>query len=124
MDEIMYADKQLMLSEGQNLVSGASENVLDSGKKGDAYDALWLVVATDKALAVGQTLKVEVQTATDSAFTTPVSLAIYQGKVGQSQVVKERFPREALQYVRLVYTPGVGVTGKVTSGLYLDVDTK
>ena len=115
----MYMDKQLLFSEGQTLETGVSENIIDLGPKGEAYDPLFLVVILDTPLSGN--LEVKVETSVTEDFATPKTLATFKGTEGKQHAVKERFPRGAEKYVRLTYT--TGATGKVTAGLVLDVDT-
>ena len=118
----MYLDKMRVFSEEQNLVDGVSDNICDLGPKGEAYVQPFLVVNLNVPLGVGKTLQVDVETAKDEAFTTPKTLATFNGVEGKTQVVKDRFPRGAERYVRLKYT--TTASGKVTATIALDVDTQ
>lgn len=114
----MLLDNTLIFSEEQAITSTAvSTNVLDQGAKGDAYQALWLVVNVKEDFAGLTDLTVQIETDSDEAFGTakivgqsaPIELADL--KAGET-VVKMRMPVGLDRYIRLNYE----VTGSASAG--------
>jgi hypothetical protein len=120
----MILDNDLQMSSSQAVTStAASTNIIDQGAAGDAYrDGLFLVVQTrEAATATGSaTVNFTLETATDAAFTSPVTL-FDSGAIGKasitlnSQMVKQRVPFGALRFLRVKYTVA---TGPLTAGKF------
>lgn len=118
----MIIDKQLQLDSGVAItVTAASTNIIDQGAAGNAYgNELYMVarVGTAFTAAGAGTLDIQLQTATDLAFTTPIVLydsgAIAKTALtANTEVVKVRIPPGAKRYIRGYYTVG---TGPMTAG--------
>ena len=109
----MYIDSQELLSSGQALSNAVgdlvSTNIYDCGA---AYDAgigeeLYLNIATVVA-AAGGSIQFVLQTATDSAFTTPkefpLTAAIAAASLTANTIqYRGRLPIGLLRYLRVVY---------------------
>ncbi len=127
----MYQDK--LLTFGTNQVvesSAASTDVVNAVVAGDAYDQLWFVVQMSEAAAASDsaTVSISLETATDEAFSSPVTLfttpAIAKASLTiNSMPVKVRVTKGLLQYVRAYYTVASGplTKGKFTAFLTPDV---
>lgn len=118
----MILDKELMMSTKQALTAAAmSENVIDQGAAGDAYDALWLVL--DVTTAITGTLSLALETDSNTNFSTAkevlVSLAAVNARpVGN--VYKGRLPKGCKRYLRMSYD-GTVSAGAVSAYLVRDV---
>jgi len=130
----MIIDKQLLMSEDQAITATAvSTNVIDLGAAGVAEGHPLRVLAQVTAnFAALTSLKCDVQTATDAAFTSPVILQGDSLTLANSQLVAgEKFTlgtlsgNKVLRYVRLNYTvTGDNATaGTITASLVLDDQT-
>jgi hypothetical protein len=92
--------------------TGASTNILDFTKAGDAVkNELYLVVRVGTALAssgLGATMKIALQTSITEAFSVPIELASISiaeaGLTANKIVWKIRVPAGVKQYLRLYYT--------------------
>lgn len=124
-------DSLLMFSEKQSvLVSQASTNVLDLGKKREVSfgNPIPLLIDVCEAFNNCTSVKFGVQTSVDDAFTTPVELA--SSTVLQADLKKGKrvplvyMPAGNLGYVRLYYTiTGTApTTGKVNAYLTDAID--
>lgn len=96
--------------------SGASD-VIKTDVKGDAYNALWLVIRSIAAAAGGTSVVVKLQTASDEAFTSPkdlfVSPAILTASLTENtELAKVRLPLGCDKHLRLKYE----ATGTFTAG--------
>lgn len=114
----MLLDNTLIFSELQAITGTAvSTNVLDQGAKGDAYQALWLVVNVKEDFAGLTDLTVEIETDKDKTFGTKKvvgasgKIALNALKAGET-VVKMRLPVGLDRYIRLNYA----VTGSASAG--------
>jgi hypothetical protein len=128
----MIYDTQTMFSDGQAItVSAPSTNIYDCGPVtdiGTGQEATVSAVVTEAFAASGSaTLTISLQTASDAAFTSPVTLLTSDAisKVTLTQGYQAFFaviPRGCLRYLRLYYTVTTGpmTAGKVTSSLSLD----
>lgn len=95
----------------------ASTNLIDLGAAGDAHTELFLVIRVGTAFAGGTSINFSLQTATDEAFTSPVTLiasgAILTAALTANTIVwKVRVPRGALRYLRIWHD----VTGTMSAG--------
>lgn len=120
----MIIDKDLMFAKDQAVtVSAAGSVVLDQGTAGDAIDQelYFCAVCTTAATADGAaTVQVALQTATDAAFTSPITLyqsdAIAKASlVAGARTVTVRVPRGAKRYLRAYFTVA---TGPLTAGKF------
>lgn len=113
------------------LTAVASTNVVDHGlgfnntpfNPGFAQDDMYIVVTTDAASGgTTPTLKIDVETATDAPFTTPIvvgSVQLGALKAGDSVVIP--FPQDVKQFSRLRYTQtGTSPTNSVKAFLTSD----
>ena len=115
----MLIDKTNIFSDKQALrETGASTNTLDLTAAGNAVQgAVFVVGHADTAFAGATQVVAAVQTAADSAFTSPVSLASFTlNATALADTKKPLFaavlPVGLKRYVRVYYT----VTGTVTAG--------
>lgn len=120
----MYVDKGLMFSDGQNVASGVSQNVIDFGKKGDGYTGSYLVVSLEQALTASQSLVIEVQTSAEGGFASPVSLASFTARKGTQAALRQKLPVGLDRYVRLNYTVAGAPAGKLSAIVAADVETR
>ena len=117
----MIIDKALQLSDSQAITaSAASTKVIDLGAAGDAYNELWVVGTVTTSFAGSGTLTVSIQTATDSAFTTPITLGTAPALSAASLVagtepVKFRLPQGKKRYIRAYYTASAAFTAGAMS---------
>jgi len=132
----MIIDKLLTFSDAQADItaSGASTSYVDVIKAGDALSGaeLYAVVRVATALTSTNstgTILVSVQTATDTAFTAPVTLAAGTATVvtaaGANVVLlKAKLGTGLLRYLRVYYTIGVQslTGGTLDAFLTPDVD--
>jgi hypothetical protein len=128
----MTYDVQTMLSDGQAItVSAPSTNKYDCGPvrdlgPGNAQSLDVRVVETVTADGAA-TVTVDLQTASDEAFTIPITLTT-SGAIPKSSLVQGRqvfdaaIPRNCLRYLRLYYTVATGplTAGKFTAALSID----
>lgn len=130
----MILDKQLTLSDAQAITATAdSTNVINAGQAGanNGADVDLLCEVEDAFTAAGAaTLTVSLVTATDAAFTTPVTLvttaAIPKATLVRGYQIPISFlPANLLQYFKLVYTVGTGpmTAGTINAGLVLGRQT-
>ncbi len=114
----MIIDKALQLSDKQAItVSAASTNYIDQGAAGDAYDPIYLHGIVGAALTGGTSVQISIQTATDAAFTTPITLfqtaAIAAADLtAGKEVLKTQLPWGTKRYIRAYYT----VVGTFSAG--------
>lgn len=117
----MILDNELILANRQELAAAAaSSNVVDQGNAGVAYDALWLVA--DVNSVVTGTLGIEIQTDTDSDFSTAVTLASIAAVDARpaGNIIKMKLPRGTQRYVRVKWV-GTVSAGTVSAFLVRDV---
>lgn len=130
----MLFDKENLFSENQAITSdAASTNVIQLAKgtiKEVAFGTpIPLRIQVTQTFATLTSLNIKVQTATDSAFTTPVTLVetgdIAAAKLTAGYVAPINFvPRGNLGYMRLYYdvTGSNATAGKITAGIVADND--
>lgn len=130
----MILDKQLTLSDAQAITATAdSTNAINAGQAGanigNQVDLLCEVEEAFTAAGAG-TLTVSLVTATDEAFTSPVTLvttaAIPKATLVRGYQIPISFlPAQLLQFFKLVYTVGTGpmTAGKINAGLVLGRQT-
>lgn len=113
----MIFDHDNMFFDEQALsAADLTSNVVKVGP-GESNEPMKLFLGVDKNAGEG-TASTVLQTATDEAFTSPVTLGTF------SQVpLSVPVPRGNLGYLRLVVT-STYTTGKVTAGLVLDDDVQ
>ena len=125
----MILDKALQLSNKQAVTaSAASTNYIDLKTAGAAYEPVFVVATVDVNFATLTSLTIGIQTATDSAFTSPKTI-LSSGAIAAAdltagnEVFKERLPMETLRYVRAYYTvTGSNATaGKISLNMTKDV---
>ena len=125
----MLYDKENLFSENQAITAdAASTNVINiaAGKlKEVAFGTpIPLRIQVTEAFATLTSLNIKVQTATDAAFTTPVTLA-QTGEIAAADLVAgyvapiNFIPKGNLGYMRLYYdvTGSNATTGKITAGI-------
>ena len=125
----MLLDAQSLFSDAQAITaSAASTNVVRFGKGEFVFVPLLIqVVESFTALT---SLTVKIQTATDSAFTTPVDLAsatiASAGLTAGTIIPINYIPSGNLGYIRIYYTvTGSNATaGKITAGVTAGVDIR
>lgn len=126
----MILDKALQLSHEQAVTaSAASTDYVDLKTAGAAYVPVFVVATVDASFATLTSLTITIQTATDSAFTSPETL-ISSGAIpvasltAGAEVFKERLPIKTKRYVRAYYTvTGSNATaGKITLNMAKDVN--
>lgn len=127
----MYIDKSLVLSDAQAITTtGASTNYIDTLAAGQAYaEGAWFIALVKTAYVGNVTVQFELQTATDTAFTSPVTL-LSSGAVAVATLVagyfavKARIPVTALRYLRGYATlvGGSYSAGAVDMKIVEDVD--
>ena len=118
----MYMDKKLILSEGQAVAAGTSQNIIDQGKNRNAYSELFLVVLLEegKALTAAQSLSVSVESC-DTEAGTYVKVATFEAEKLKTQAVAQRIPFGLKRYIRLTYAVSGTPTGNLTAALVMDV---
>lgn len=126
----MITDKQNTFSDGQAITATAdSTNILNAGQagvnNGEAVELL-LQVEDSFTAAGAATLTVSLVTATDEAFTSPVTLlttaAIPKATLVRGYQLPLSFiPAQILQYSKLVYTVATGpmTAGKINAAFVL-----
>ncbi|BEU88676.1 phage protein [Selenomonas sp. TAMA-11512] len=126
----MILDKALQLSDAQAVTaSAASTNYIDLKTAGASYAPVFVVATVDVAFAALTSLTISIQTAADSAFTSPETLvssgAIPVARLTKgAEVFKERLPIKTKRYVRAYYTVAGGnaTAGKITINMAKDVN--
>lgn len=121
----MLLDYLTVLSDAQTITtSAASTNIIDTGAAGDALLAgpgAMCQFLIDTTITSSQSISVtfDLQTATDSAFTSPVTLAS-SGAISRATLVAGNVPFQpvipvgCLRYLRAYYTSnGTIQNGKV-----------
>lgn len=115
----MLIDSTLVLSNKQAVTaSAASEHIIDQTAAGEARHAT-VVALADEDFAGLSGLKISLQTAADSSFSSPKELAAASFvsadlKAGKA-LFKIPFPAGALRYIRGYYTvTGTGTAGKLS----------
>jgi hypothetical protein len=125
----MILDKALQLSNEQAVTaSAASTNYIDQLTGGDAYEPVFAVATVTQDFATLTSLTIDIQTADDAAFTSPITLLssgaipVADLKAG-AEVFKARLPFDTHRYVRAYYTvTGSSATaGKVSLNMTKDV---
>ena len=123
----MLLDAQCLFSDAQAITStAASTNVVKFGK--GEFTFVPLLIQVVESFATLTSLTITVQTATDSAFTTPVDLAsstLAAAKLTQGAVIPINYiPRGNLGYIRIYYTVtgSNATTGKITAGVVAGID--
>jgi hypothetical protein len=122
----MILDAKLKFNTNQAVtVTADSTDILDLGAKGDALgeENMYLVIQTN-AVAItaagAATVDFELQTATDAAFTTPITL-FKSGPIGKAALtanvepVKTQLPIGVNRFLKVVYTVA---TGPLTAGSF------
>ena len=116
----MLIDNTLVLSEKQSVLSSAaSTNVVDQQEEGNAHTHAAFVVRVDEDFAGATSVKISLQTASATAFSSPVELfsttvAVADLKAGKT-IVKAVLPAGMLRYLRGYYTvTGTGTAGKLS----------
>ena len=114
----MFFDKENMFFDaeaGSGFASGKTSAAILNEGGGDAFNPLFLVVYVNGAAATAAGTA-ELQTVSDSAFTTPVSLGTFPIKSGAlGLAVKAKVPYGMDKYFRLKVT--AATTGTITAGL-------
>ena len=122
----MILDEQGLFSNNQKITATAvSTNVLDLGKREVAFGTpVEVFIQVTEDFAGCTSIDFEVQTATDEAFTIPVSLvktgAIPVASLKAGYVAPINFiPKGNLGYLRLYYdvTGSSATAGKITAGI-------
>lgn len=119
----MIYDGENILSNGVTLSSATTtSDVLNLGP-GESYQPMFLVSHLKGGTGTTPTLTVTIQTATDSAFTTPVALGefILSGTGNSHKSLP--MPRGNLGYVRLKLV-STFTGGTFTAGLVVDDEIK
>ncbi|MDR3561252.1 MAG: hypothetical protein P4N59_07430 [Negativicutes bacterium] len=112
--------------------AAVTTDAMDLGTGGMAYDSLYLTVALSVAFSAGNMTTVKLQTATDSAFTTPIDIETYNipAAIDQTKpalLVQQNLPVGIglLRYVRLVLTPtGAGAGASIYAMLTTDTPVR
>ena len=125
----MLLDTQNLFSDAQAITAtAASNNVVRFGLGDISFVPLLIQVVEDFATLTSLTVKV--QTAVDSAFTTPVDLAsvtIAAADLKAGTILPVNYiPKGNLGYMRLYYTvTGSNATaGKITAGVTAGIDIR
>lgn len=109
---MIYDGENLFFHEKTLSAATLTSDVIKVGV-GESYEPMKLVVLTPGA-DKSKSVSVELQTATDEAFTTPVTLATYA-----KAPVSGPMPRGNLGYLRIKVT-STSTIGKITAGLVYD----
>lgn len=127
----MIADKELYLSENQNVTADApSTNYINQGADGDAYEQLFLVVKTNEATTSSDSnakLDIKIQTDDVSDFSSAKDLASFSLALADlsanKEIIKVRLPLGLKKYIRLYYdvTTSADFNGYYTAFLVKDV---
>jgi len=125
----MLLDAQCLFSDNQAITAdAASANVVRFGKGEFTFVPLLIQVTQDFATLTSLTVKV--QTAVDSAFTTPVDLAsstLAAASLTAGTVIPINYiPKGNLGYIRIYYdvTGSNATAGKITAGVVAGVDIR
>lgn len=130
----MIPDNNLILSSAQAITTTAvSTSVVDQGAAADAYDGQLFAefIINTAFTSNGATVQFELQTATDAAFTTPVTLGITPALAVATLTAgvrppgaRFRIPPGALRFLRANYTvaSGPAAAGKVDCRLVADIE--
>lgn len=129
----MMIDRSLIFASAPQAVTATavSTDIVDTLAAGDSFlPGAWLVVSIDTTFTSnGATVQFELQTATDAAFTSPVTLLITPAVavatlVARYSVMKTPIPIGVLRYLRMNYTvaSGPAAAGKVFSAIVLSPD--
>lgn len=101
--------------------TAVTTDALFIGPGGVAYDSLYLTVLLTTAFTAGSLTSVTLQTATDQAFTTPITLQVntIPASIDQTKanfLWQQNLPLNTLGYVRLILTPtGTGAGGQIAA---------
>ncbi len=127
----MLLDQNAMMSDKQAVsASAASNHTIDLGAAGNAVPgALFVVCRTDEAFSGVTQLKVSIQTADSSSFSSAQELMTATFAQADLQAVKNLFalalPNGAKRFLRAYYTvTGSGTAGKISCFLTDAVDMK
>lgn len=127
----MYVDNNTFLSNAQAVTATAvSTNIIDTQAASEAVGTecyIEFLVNTAATAAGAATVQFELQTATDAAFTAPVTLFI-TGAIGKATLVAGyrpavvRIPTGSLRFLRANYTVATGplTAGKFDARIILD----
>lgn len=119
----MILDNESLLADHATLSSAltVSPNVLNVGP-GESYDPVKLACAIKDGTGSSPSVTIKIQTATDSAFTSPVDLGTvtFSGTGTKSKSIP--MPRGNLGYIRLKLEDGSYTGGKFSAGLVADDD--
>jgi len=131
----MILDKQHLLSDAQaetTIAAHDSDNIINFGAAGCAYDDLWVVISVPVACTSGgsATVQFKVISDSDSGFaTTPIthydsSTVAVASLVAGYTVVKMKLPPSVQQYLKVTYTIATAVltAGAFDAFLTTDVD--
>jgi len=126
----MILDKENLFSDDQAVTTtAASTNVIDTGAAKDSGPGTPMRVlaqVSEADFAGGTSIAVALQTATDAAFSSPVTLFTTAAIALADLVAGYQFaigmvPKGALRYLRLNYTVvGTMSAGKITAGIVFD----
>jgi hypothetical protein len=126
----MYIDKQLTFSslQGSITTSAASENYVDLGVGGDAYDKeLYIVARVGTAFANATSMSIDIQTDDNTSFSSPDTIgtsgAIAEADLTTNTIVyKARLPKGLQRYLRVFYTvDGTHNAGTIDCFLTTDI---
>ncbi len=127
----MLLDQNAMMSDKQAVsASAASNHTIDLGAAGNAVPgALFVVCRADEAFSGVTQLKVSIQTADSSSFSSAQELMTATFAQADLQAVKNLFalalPNGAKRFLRAYYTvTGSGTAGKISCFLTDAVDMK
>ncbi len=116
----MLLDNTLVLSEEQTVTStAASTNIVDQQAEGNAHTHAGFMVRVDQDFAGATSVKISLQTAETSNFSSSkelfsASFAVADLKAGKT-LVKAVLPAGMLRYLRGYYTvTGTGTAGKLS----------
>ena len=128
----MLLDMETLFSDAQAVTTtAASTNVVKAANTSNGMTEIAfgqpipLLVQVVETFAGATTVKVAVQTATDAAFTTPVTLVESAAVSGSDLVAGYKFPIPYIPkgnkgYLRMYYTvttSGTVTAGKITAGI-------
>lgn len=124
----MLIDNTLVLSEGQTVLSSAaSTHVVDQTAAANVHTHAFLVVRVDETFTGASAVKIALETAAASNFSTKkevfaTSLAVASLTKGAT-VVKIVLPAGLMRYIRGYYTvTGTGTAGKLSMFITDTVD--
>jgi hypothetical protein len=119
----MIMDKDLQLADNLAILGAAvTSNVLDLGATVEAIENPTLIINVKTAFAGGTSVKTDLITATDAAFTTPITLASYTKTTAElnsnPRAVQQKLPWGLKRFVKLVFTPaGTFTAGAVSANI-------